>query len=318
MSDVVAFLMLFGGCVHLLIGGDFLVRGSLALSRRTSISPVVIGLTVVAMGTSALELIVALHSSLTGHPGIAIGNVVGSNIANVLLVLGVPALIQPIVATDRSVPRQAVFMVAVSVMFIGMCLAGSLGQLDGWLMLGVLFTGAVLAIRGHVAMPGIDRDEAEQQMRRVIGLPGRNWGIASLIGLGCVLLPIGADLAVAGAVGVAASLDVSEAAVASTLVALGTSLPELSTTLIAAFRRNADIGLGNVIGSNVLNILAIMGITAVVVDVPVPAIYLQRDIWIMLISTLLLAAYVLWAKPVGRASGLAFCAGYVGYCVVVL
>lgn len=301
-----------------MIGGDFLVRGALALSRRMSISPVVIGLTVVAFGTSAPELIVAINSSIGGYPGIALGNVVGSNIANVLLVIGVPALIHPLVVSDRAMSKQALFMVIVSIMFIAMCFVGSIGQLDGWLLLGVMFTGIVLTLRGHVSLPGIDSEEAEQQLQRVIGLPEKPIGIALLILLGCIFLPIGADLAVDGAVQVASGLGVSEAAIGSTLVALGTSLPELSSTLIAAFRRSADMALGNVIGSNVLNILMIMGVTATIADVPVPEIYLYRDVWFMLGSTVLLTVYIMRTKPVGRASGVAFCAAYFSYCALVL
>lgn len=318
MADYLSFLMLFGGCVYLLIGGDFLVRGALALARRLSISPVVVGMTVVAFGTSAPELIVAVHSSIGGYPGIALGNVVGSNIANVLLVVGLPALIHPLAVSDQAMSRQALFMVAVSIMFVAMCFVGTLGQIDGWLLLGVMVTGIVLTWRGYISLPGIDEEEASEQLKRVIGLPEKPLGIGVLIVLGCVFLPVGADLAVDGAVAVAANLGVSEAAIGSTMVALGTSLPELSSTLIAAFRRSADMALGNVIGSNVLNILVIMGVTATLAEVPVPQIYLYRDIWFMLGSTVLLSVYVMLTKPVGRGSGVVFFSGYVAYCVMVL
>ena len=310
--------MLFGGCVYLLIGGDFLVRGALSLSRKTAISPVIIGLTVVALGTSAPELIVSLHSSLNGHPGIAIGNVVGSNIANVLLVVGVPALIHPLVSTDTGISKQAWFMMFVSITFVAMCFAGYIGQLDGWLLIGVMITGIVLTIRGYVAMPGIDEADAEEQFQRVIGLPEKPVSIAVLLTLGAAFLPIGADLAVQGAVDVAFAFGVSEAAIGSTMVALGTSLPELSTTLIAAFRRSADVALGNVIGSNVLNILMIMGVTAIFVDIPVPAVFLQRDVWVLLGATLVLTYFVVRARPVGRSSGVLFCIAYLGYVGAVL
>jgi cation:H+ antiporter len=318
MTTGLAFLMLFGGCTYLLIGGDFLVRGALSLAHRTSVSPMVVGLTVVAMGTSAPELIVSLRSALEGYPGIAIGNVVGSNIANVLLVVGVPALIQPIIPSSAEVGRQTVFMVTVSIMFIAMCFAGFIGQLDGWLLLGVMAAGVVLTVRGHYSMPGIDLDEVVEQKELVIGLPRGWWGITVLIVLGVVFLPVGADLAVAGAVQVAAALGVSEAAIGSTMIALGTSLPELSSTIVAAFRRSAGLALGNVIGSNVINILVIMGITASIVDVPVPDGYLSFDVWVMLACALLLSVYVIRQQAVGRRSGVVFCAGYGLYCWVVL
>jgi cation:H+ antiporter len=317
MNEPLSFLMLIGGCVYLLIGGDFLVRGALALSRRMSISPIVVGMTVVAFGTSAPELIVALHSSIGGYPGIALGNVVGSNIANVLLVVGVPALIHPLVVSDKAITQQAMFMVAVSIIFAAMCFFGVIGQIDGLLLLGIMAVVILLTWRGHMALPGIDEEEAQEQLQRVIGLPEEPLGIGMLILLGCIFLPIGADLAVDGAVQAASTLGVSEAAIGSTMVALGTSLPELSSTLIAAFRRSADMALGNVIGSNVLNILVIMGVTATLADIPVPEIYLLRDIWFMLGSSILLTIYIMQARPVNRTSGIAFCTGYVAYCVLV-
>lgn len=318
MTTGLAYLMLFGGCVYLLIGGDFLVRGALALAHRTAVSPMIVGLTVVAMGTSAPELVVTLGSALGGYPGIAIGNVVGSNIANVLVVVGLPALIQPIVPVADEVGRQALFMVTVSVVFVAMCFAGFIGQLDGWLLLGILFTGVVLTVRGHYSMPGMDVVEVAEQKELVVGLPKGWWGITVLIVLGVVFLPVGAELAVNGAVQVADSLGVSEAAIGSTMIALGTSLPELSSTLIAAFRRHAGMALGNVIGSNVINILVIMGITAATVNVPVPPEYLHRDLWIMLACSVLLTVYVLRQQPMGRGSGLVFFSGYVVYCWAVL
>jgi cation:H+ antiporter len=313
MSSSLSIMMLLGGLAYLLVGGDFLVRGALALSRRLSVRPMLVGLTVVAAGTSAPELIVSLQAALDGYAGVAIGNVVGSNIANVLLVVGIPALIHPIVSTDRRMTRQVMFMLLVSVLFVAMCFAGRIGQLDGGLLLGVMLIGAILTIRGRLAMPGIQRNEAREQFEQVIGLPKGPFGICLLIVLGCSFLPLGAKLAVDGAVQVAALLGVSDAAVGSTLVALGTSLPELSSTLIAAFRRNTDMALGSVIGSNVLNILAIMGITASIVDVQVPETYLQRDVWFMLGSAALLAFFVVCARPVGRFTGLAFLIGYGGY-----
>jgi cation:H+ antiporter len=312
------YLILAGGCIYLLIGGDFLVRGALALSLKTSISPVVIGLTVVAMGTSAPELIVSLLAALNDHPGIAIGNVVGSNIANVLLVIGIPTVIYPIVAGGSEMKGQVVFMLVVSLLFIAMSMNGVIGRIDGIILVGILCVGIGLTLRGHFNLPALDQAEAEEQLERGIGLPEKPVSIAALIILGTIFLPVGADLAVDGAVNVADSLGVSEAAIASTLIALGTSLPELSSTLIAAFRRNADMALGNVIGSNILNILAIMGITAVIVDVPVPDIYLTRELWIMFAASLLLAGFVYLRRPIGRVSGVLFFGAYIVYCFVVL
>lgn len=318
MSLTLSVLLLFGGCVYLLIGGDFLVRGALAVSRQMRISPIIVGLTVVAIGTSAPELIVSLHSALTDHAEIAIGNVVGSNIANVLLVIGVPALIYPIVSSEQMLIKQTFFMLGVTIVFALMCLTGHIGRLDAWLLLGALAAGIVMTLKGGVAMPGIDIEEAKEQLDRALGLPEKTFSIAALVLLGCIFLPVGADLAVTGAVGAAAQLGVSEASIGSTIVALGTSLPELASTLVAAFRRSVDMALGNVIGSNVLNILAIMGITALIVEIPVPEIYYSRDLWILLGTTIVLATFILLRRPIGRKSGIAFCIGYVSYLVLLL
>lgn len=318
MTTALGLLMLFGGCVYLLVGGDFLVRGALAVSSRTRLNPVIVGLTVVAIGTSAPELIVSLHSALTGHPGIAIGNVVGSNIANALLVLGAPALVYPIAASGRLLKHHALFMVAVTVCFVVMCFSGTIDRLDGIILLTVLAGGVVLTLKGSVSMPGIDIEDAENQLDQTLGLPRKWHSITALVVLGCIFLPVGAELAVEGAVHVAQRLGVSEAAIGSTIVALGTSLPELSSTLVAAYRKSLDLALGNVVGSNVLNLLAILGLTAVVVDIPVPALYPTRDVWVLLASTLLLSAYIWSRQSIGRKSGAMFCMFYLGYLVLSL
>ncbi|MEQ8313254.1 MAG: calcium/sodium antiporter [Gammaproteobacteria bacterium] len=318
MSQSLSYLMLFGGCIYLLVGGDFLVRGSLALARKLSLSPVIVGLTVVALGTSLPELVVSVHSALNNLPGIAIGNVVGSNIANVLLVLGVPALIHPMVCLDESMKKQAWAMLLVSILFVLMCLTGEIGFIEAALLLTILLAGLIWTVRGEAMLPGLDASQVEEQLEQVIGLPSRNLSIASLVILGCIFLPVGANLAVEGAVEVSRSLGVSEAAIASTMVALGTSLPELSSTVIAAYRRSAEMAFGNVIGSNLFNILLIIGVTGTLTDIEVPAEYLRRDLWFLTGAALLLLYVVLSKKVIGRVSGSIYCAIYSGYCILVL
>jgi cation:H+ antiporter len=318
MSQSLSYLMLFGGCIYLLVGGDFLVRGSLALSRKLSISPVIVGLTVVALGTSLPELVVSVHSALNDLPGIAIGNVVGSNIANVLLVLGVPALIHPMVCLDDAMKKQVWAMLLVSILFVLMCLTGEIGLIEAGLLLAILLAGLIWTVRGEAMLPGIDAAEVEEQLEQVIGLPTRNLSIASLVILGCIFLPAGANLAVEGAVEVSRSLGVSEAAIASTMVALGTSLPELSSTVMAAYRRSAEMAFGNVIGSNLFNILLIIGVTGTLTEISVPPEYMQRDLWFLTGAALLLFYVVLRKKVISRGSGLIYCAVYAGYCILVL
>jgi cation:H+ antiporter len=316
LADWLDGLKLFGGMVYLVVGGDLLVRGSLGLARRAAIPPLIVGLTVVALGTSAPELVISLHSAFSGYAGISIGNVVGSNIANVLVVLGVPALVHPARA-ESAIGRQAAFMFGISIVFAVLCLLGPLELLHGGLLVGLLVTGMVLTARGGVAMPGLDLEEAEVELERVLGLPHELPGISLFVVAGSAALGIGADLAVEGSVAVASRFGVSEAVIGATFVAFGTSLPELATTLIAAFHRSSDVAFGNVIGSNVLNILGIMGLTALLIDVPVPKSILRFDLWVMLGCSFLLWGLAQKRVAIGRRMGSAFLLAYFFYYVVL-
>ena len=310
MTEVLDVLRIFGGFVYLLLGGDFLVRGALGLSRESSIPPVVVGLTVVAMGTSAPELMVSAFSALSGFPGIAIGNVVGSNIANVLLVIGVPVLIHSISCTEETLPRQTGLMIGVTLMFMVMCYLTPLGTIDGIILLLVLAGFLTMTVRGAAVMP---LDDAEDELERVLGLPGEKWSIALLVVLGMITLPLGANLAVEGAAGLAKSWGVTEAVIGLSIIALGTSLPELSTTVIAALHKSSDVALGNVVGSNLFNILLIMGFTSVLTEVPVDSHILRFDIWVMFLASVVLWMFVLARGTIGKAMGVIFLASYGAY-----
>jgi len=311
MLEFLDLLKLFGGFVYLLMGGELLVRGALGLSKHSNIPPVVVGMTVVAMGTSAPELMVSTFSALSGYPGIAIGNVVGSNICNVLLVLGLPVLIFPILTNQEGLGKQTSLMVAVSLLLIVMCFLEPITFLDGLLLVFILVSFLVLTMRGAAVMPGLD--DAEEKMEQSLGLPSYPSTIALLIVLGAVALPLGADLVVEGGVGLASSWGVSEAVIGLSLIALGTSLPELATTIIAALHKSSDVAIGNVVGSNLFNILAILGITALLTDIPVDSQFMRFDLWIMFAVTVILWIYVLAKISIGRISGLVFLAGYFGY-----
>jgi len=310
MTETLDFLKLFGGFVYLLMGGDLLVRGALELARESKIPPMIVGLTVVAMGTSAPELMVSTMSALSGFPGIAVGNVVGSNVANVLLVLGVPVLIHPIVCDQEGLGKQASLMVAVSVLFLLMCAFGSITFFGGVLLVFLLVVFLILATRGTALLP---MDDAEEELERVLGLPSYKSSISLFIVLGAVMLPLGADLVVDGAAGLAAGWGVSEAVIGLSLIALGTSLPELSTTVIAALHKSSDVAIGNVIGSNMFNILAILGITALLTEIPVDPMFLRFDLWVMFACTVMLWLFVLTKTTIRKPAGVLFLAGYLGY-----
>lgn len=310
MLEIVDFLKLFGGFVYLLMGGELLVRGALGLSRESNIPPVIVGMTVVAMGTSAPELMVSTFSSLSGYPGIAVGNVVGSNIANVLLVLGVPVMIYPIACAQQGLPKQASLMIGVSLMFIVMCVFQPIRFWEGCLLVFILVCFLVMSTRGTQVIP---LDDAEEELKQVLGMPADSVMITSFILLGVIMLPLGADLVVEGGVGLAGSWGVSEAVIGLSLIALGTSLPELSTTVVAALHKSTDVAIGNVIGSNLFNILAILGITALLTDIPVDAEFLRFDLWVMFISSVVLWVLVLARATIGRLWGTAFLAAYIWY-----
>jgi len=307
------YITLACGIALLLFSGDLFVRGAVALAVRLAIPTMVIGLTVVAFGTSAPELVISLDAALSGSPGLAIGNVVGSNIANVLLVLGLPAIIA---ATDCNQPfirRNLFYVIGASVLFIAFSLTGTLSFWHGAvlfaLMIGFLGVSAHRAMTDYRAARAAGGEVTEQP------LPNAHMYLFLLAGI--IGMPVGAHITVAGAVEVAASLGVSQAAIGLTVVALSTSLPELATTISAALRRNCGLALGNVLGSNLFNMLAIMGLTAMVTPVPVPDVFLRVDLWVMLAAVLAISPFVLQRIQITRLPGLILVLSYVVYIFVV-
>jgi cation:H+ antiporter len=294
------------GLAVLVLAGDALVKGAVNLSLRLGVPALVVGLTVVAFGTSAPELIVSVQAVLRGAPALALGNVVGSNIANILLVMGIPALITA-VALGREVMRDFVIMIAATVLFIALAFGGEFGRLQGAILLaGLALMLTDCYLRARRARTGADAlDEADP------GMPG--WRIAAYVLAGIVGLPLGADLLVDGAVGIATTLGVSEAVIGLTLVAVGTSLPELATTVMAAIRREGGVALGNIIGSNLFNLLGIIGVAAMVGPIPVPDYMLGRDLWVMLATSSLLAVFILTGRSIGRWTGAGFLLLYALY-----
>jgi len=297
------FLWVLAGLTVLVLAGDVLVRGAVNLSLRLGVPPLLVGLTIVAFGTSAPELIVSVQAVLRGAAPLALGNVVGSNIANVLLVMGVPALIAA-VAVGREVTRDFAIMMAATALFIGLAFTGVFGRVQGAILLG----GLALMLGDCYLRARRARAGAEELEGADPGLPG--WRIGLYLLAGIIGLPLGADMLVDGAVGIATTLGVSEAVIGLTLVAVGTSLPELATTVIAAIRREGGVALGNVIGSNLFNLLGIIGIAALVGPIPVPDYMLSRDLWVMLATSALVGVFILSGRAIGRGTGLAFLAAY--------
>lgn len=308
-----AILYFFGGSVYLIMGGDLLVRGAIALSRRLRIPAMVVGLTVVALGTSAPELVVSLRAALTGYPEVALANVVGSNTANALLVVGLPALVYPLSRDEPGVARDGLTMLLVSLLFAGLCFTGPLGRLDGALLLTGLALFAAYVWRSS-SLKTVWSSKSEE-LPWVLGLPSKPAMIATFLVLGVLWLPLGAELLIRGAVGVAERLGISNAVIGLTLVALSTSLPELSTSLIAAFKHEPEVAVGNVLGSNVLNVLAVMGATAVVspVAIPIPRRFLSLDLPVMVGAALALTVFTARRGAVSRPAGALLTIAYAAY-----
>ncbi len=305
-------VLVLAGLIALVIGGEYLVRGATALSLRLGLPPLIVGLTVVAFGTSAPEMIVSVAAVLNGSPDIALGNVIGSNIANVLIVLGLPALIAGI-RTDQADLRESwALMVAATLLVILFAHLGPIHWPQGLIMLG----GLVLVVwrqittaRRDAALTPATGDGIGTELGG--GVEVVRWRkILLWLGIGLVALPVGGQVLVTGATDIARVLGISEAVIGLTLVAVGTSLPELATSVIAALRGRADLALGNVIGSNIFNILSILGVTALIGTLPVPEQMMNRDLWIMLATALLPAPFLFLRWPLGRLAGAGFLAAY--------
>ena len=303
------FLMVAAGLVILILAGDALVKGAVNLALRLGIPALVVSLTVVAFGTSAPELLVSVQAMLGGVPGLALGNVVGSNTANVLLVLGIPALFAVMRTSACDVRRDYLAMMGASLLFFALCLTGTLRWWHGLILLAALAVTLVVTFRTtrgeEVEVEGVEP-----------GLPGGRLALYLILGL--VGLPLGANLLVSGATEIARTFGVSETAIGLTLVAIGTSLPELATTVMAALRRHADVALGNVIGSNLFNLLAIMGIAVLFGPVPIDGTFLTIDLPVMIGASLLLVPVVFFGRDITRVWGVVLSALYVVYLVVAL
>jgi cation:H+ antiporter len=305
-------LLVAAGLGLLFAGGEGLVRGAVAIAERFGISKLLIGLVIVGFGTSTPELLVSVNAALDGASEIALGNVVGSNIANILLIIGIAAAITPVSGWDRGALREAFIATLVAVATLGLVQAEVINQLHGSVMLLALVTYLFStywlekrARHASLAERIIDSEE------RTVAL--RPWSAVAYVIAGIAALVFGADLLVQGAVSIARVYGVSDAVIGLSLVAIGTSLPELATAVVAALKRQSDVVLGNVIGSNIFNILAILGITVVIQPMEVAARFREIDVPIMLGATLLLLALLFAARSIGRIFGALMLFAYGSY-----
>ena len=296
-------VLLIIGLIVLIVGGDHLVKGASSIALRLHLSPLVVGLTIVAFGTSAPELFISIKSALSGSPDIAMGNVVGSNICNLALVLGLTAVINPVKVQSNSIQVDWP-------MTMGSAILLYLTVRDGFLQFweGTVFIICILGylffiirqsrISEKAKSKALERDDIPDTPSRQI------WKDLAFIAIGCIALYYGSEWFVSSAKNLALSLGVGERVVGLTVVALGTSLPELVTACVASYKGQSDLALGNLMGSNIFNILSILGITSIIQIVPVNADILNKDIIWMLLITLMILPLMIMRREVGRVDGL--------------
>jgi len=287
----------------LLLGGEATLRGAVGLARLLGVSPAMIGLTVVAFGTSAPELVVSLQAAVADAPAIAIGNVVGSNIANIMLILGVGAVIAPLVCDPLAVRRDATAMLGSLLLLVGLGLSGRILAWEGALMIGALVAYVLWSYRSDrnngTPVSELHAREAEE----TAGVPGAMPLALLYVAVGLAALMGGAHLLVEGAVGVARAAGVSESVIGLSVVAVGTSLPELTATAVAAWRRHTDVAVANVLGSNLFNVLLILGAASLVRPLPIDPDFVTVDLWVMLGAGILLIPIMVTGWHISRKEG---------------
>lgn len=303
-----SFLLLAGGILLLYLGGEGLVRGSVAVGRHFGISSMVIGLTIVSVGTSSPELAATLSGVFQDAPAISFGNVVGSNIANLGLVLGATALIWPLDIAARFIRQEVPIMLVVSASLFFVVLDGVVGRFEGIVML------VALIIYVHSLLRSDEKPEVEEEFDRAYGGERQAlWKSILAIVVGIGLLVIGADVLIKGAVGLARAIGVSERVIGLTMVAFGTSLPELASSVVAATRHEGDLVLGNLIGSNIFNVLFILGTTSAILPFAVDTQAVRPDLIVMMSVSLLAWALLRSGRRLARKEGLLLMVTYVGY-----
>jgi cation:H+ antiporter len=296
-----------GGLVALTLGAESLIRGATALAKRFGVSDLLIGLTLVGFGTSTPELVASVEAALMEAPGVAVGNVVGSNIVNILFILGLSALIAPFPVDRRSFARDGVVVLIATAAAIGASLTGAFSRAAGLVFLAAIVLYILIAYLTERRVP--DPPHAVE-----IAAPTRPALfdlLFALVGLG--LLIIGARFLVTGAINVAASMGVSETIIGLTVVAVGTSLPELVTSIVAATRGKSALALGNVVGSNIYNLFGTLGVTAAIHPIPAPVEIVAFDNWVMLAATVVMVAFATTKNRMSRIEGALLVACYFAY-----
>lgn len=309
-------IALIGGFVLLLGGGEVLVRNAARFSRTIGISPLMIGLTVVGFGTSMPELVTSIEAAIVGAPAIAVGNIVGSNIANSLLILGLGALAGPLAIETAALNRDCRVVMIASMLLLVAGFTTGLGRTAGSLFLLLLFGYVIFAYRQEKAGANQAPDIAAPPADRHSGTASVVQLLAIMAGIGGVIL--GAQFLVQGAIALAETAGLSHALIGLTIVAVGTSLPELVTTLVAAFRRQGQLALGNVLGSNIFNIFGIGGVTGIVAPGPVPSEMARVELPLLVAITVLIVAFAISGREISRREGGILVLAYAAYLIFAI
>ena len=304
-----AILLVLGGFVLLGGGGEGLVSGAVSLADRLKVPPLIIGLTVIAFGTSAPELTVSIQAAFQGQPDIAVGNIIGSNISNMLLVLGISALIQPIIVKGKELKRDGIFMLLVTLGFCFVAFYGDITRLVAVGMVGVIGLYTVYLYR-----LGSDEDSTQEVSENPLA-SASVFVCLVILALGTIAVVWGADLLVRGAVILATEFGVSEGVIGLTVVAIGTSLPELAISILAALRGHAALAVGNIVGSNIYNILLILGVTGLVHPIAIAPDFLLMDIWMLLGVSGLTVFLLSCQQGISRFFGGLFLVTYIIYII---
>ena len=302
---MLTYIMLAGGLLGLFLGGDWLVHGASQIAARFNVPPLIIGLTIVGFGTSTPELLVSLQAAFDGLPGISIGNVVGSNTANILLILGVAGIIAPPIADFMNMRRDLFWMLGAALVMPVIIASGYVGRIEG----AALITGLIIYL--GLSFRAMRNDPTEALPSDVNLLHAAGFTIAGLIAV-----MVGAKYLVESATIIARHLGVSEAMIGLSIVAIGTSLPELATTVAAAIKGEREIALGNIIGSNIFNILAILGLTGLIIPIPVDTRFMSFDVPVMICATLLILGLIYVRGEISRIAGGLMILAYIGYIAI--
>lgn len=309
-------LSIVGGLAILTAGAELLIRGSTELARRFGVSDLLIGLTLVGFGTSMPELVSSVQAAMLGSPGVAVGNVVGSNIINILFILGLSVVIAPFAVDRKSFARDGVVVLLATAAAIGVSMTGEFSRAAGWAFLAAIVGYILFAFMTERRAPDSPKAEAHAEIGAETKRGPKSPFLDIVFALaGLALLIVGAKFLVTGAINIAGSLGVSETIIGLTVVAVGTSLPELVTSVMAALRGKSALALGNVVGSNIYNIFGILGVTAVIHPVTAPPEIVAFNNWVMLGATLLLILFATTRSRLDRLEGAVMVAAYVAYVV---